>query len=256
MSIFIGIFFRGCFYDNAYDNVIFTLSFSRGRKRRSHKRCPNGNVLILALITPLRTPIFNFRVLLRLRRLWKPALTLSSYNVRNSVLIVPHITLWDCRVHSFSDNRFLEIVVYKNAKAHNVLVPLFVFYNSGMIVLTDGSWPVPGLHLYIQLETRDRDARAGPRTALPCYSATPVSTPTYKSWIIDRLDRRLADVIGSNTVEKCDVTLSRTIKPYTHLTDYTNKKRIPLRDFSYFSTRYVASRYAGISTNPDAAKFR
>ena len=65
MSIFIGIFFRGCFYDNAYDNLIFTLSFSRGRKRRSYKRCPNGNVLILALITPLRTPIFNFRVLLR-----------------------------------------------------------------------------------------------------------------------------------------------------------------------------------------------
>ena len=84
----------------------------------------------------------------------------------------------------------------------------------------------------------------------------PASTPKYKSWIIERLDRRLADVIGSNTVEKCDVTLSRTIKPYTHLTDYTIKKRIPPRDFSYFSTRYVASRYAGISTNPDAAKFK
>ena len=79
-----------------------------------------------------------------------------------------------------------------------------------------------------QKETRDRDTRAGPRTALPCYSATPVSTPTYKSWIIERLDTKLADVIGSNTVEKCDVTLSRAIKPYTHL---TNKKRIPLRDF-------------------------
>ena len=41
----------------------------------------------------------------------------------------------------------------------------------------------------------------------------PASTPKYKSWIIERLDRRLADVIGSNTVEKCDVTLSSTIKP-------------------------------------------
>ena len=28
----------------------------------------------------------------------------NSYNVRNSVLIVSHITLRDCRVHSFSDN--------------------------------------------------------------------------------------------------------------------------------------------------------
>ena len=32
-------------------------------------------------------------------------------------------------------------------------------------------------------------------------------------------------MIGSNTVEKCDVALSRAIKPYTHPTDYTNKKR-------------------------------
>lgn len=69
MSIFIGIFFLVFLYDNAYKNLIFTLRFSRDRKRRRHKRCPNGNVLILALITPLRTPIFNFRVLLRLRRL-------------------------------------------------------------------------------------------------------------------------------------------------------------------------------------------
>ena len=69
MSIFIGIFFLVFFYDNAYKNLIFTLRFSRDRKRRSHKRCPNGNVLILALITPLRTPIFHFRVLLLLRRL-------------------------------------------------------------------------------------------------------------------------------------------------------------------------------------------
>ena len=28
----------------------------------------------------------------------------NSYNVRNSVLIISHITLRDCRVHSFSDN--------------------------------------------------------------------------------------------------------------------------------------------------------
>ena len=27
-----------------------------------------------------------------------------SYSVRNSVLIISHITFWDCRMHSFSDN--------------------------------------------------------------------------------------------------------------------------------------------------------
>ena len=29
---------------------------------------------------------------------------LNSYSVRNSVLIISHITFRDCRVHSFSDN--------------------------------------------------------------------------------------------------------------------------------------------------------
>ena len=36
-----------------------------------------------------------------------------------------------------------------------------------------------------------------------------------EAWIIERLDRKLADVIGSNIVEKCDVTLSRAIQPLT-----------------------------------------
>ena len=35
------------------------------------------------------------------------------------------------------------------------------------------------------------------------------------SWILERLDRKLPDVIGSNIVEKCDVTLSRAIQPLT-----------------------------------------
>ena len=35
------------------------------------------------------------------------------------------------------------------------------------------------------------------------------------AWIIERLDRKLADAIGSNRVEKCDVTLSRAIQPFT-----------------------------------------
>ena len=29
---------------------------------------------------------------------------IDSYSVRNSVLIISHITFWDCRVHSFYDN--------------------------------------------------------------------------------------------------------------------------------------------------------
>ena len=32
---------------------------------------------------------------------------------------------------------------------------------------------------------------------------------------IEKLDRKLADVIGSNLVGKCDVTLSRPIQPLT-----------------------------------------
>ena len=36
-----------------------------------------------------------------------------------------------------------------------------------------------------------------------------------RSWIIERLDRKLADAIGFNTVEKCGVTLSRVIQPLT-----------------------------------------
>ena len=40
----------------------------------------------------------------------------NSYSVRNSLLIVSHITLRDCRVHFFSDI-FLEIAVYEKMLA-------------------------------------------------------------------------------------------------------------------------------------------
>ena len=30
----------------------------------------------------------------------------DSYSVRKSVLVISHITFWDCRVHSFSNNLF------------------------------------------------------------------------------------------------------------------------------------------------------
>ena len=38
---------------------------------------------------------------------------------------------------------------------------------------------------------------------------------SYPTWIIERLDRKLADAISSNIVEKCDVTLSRAIQPHS-----------------------------------------
>ena len=36
-----------------------------------------------------------------------------------------------------------------------------------------------------------------------------------ESWTIERLDRKLADAIVSNIVEKWDVTLSRAIQPHS-----------------------------------------
>ena len=50
--------------------------------------------------------------------------------------------------------------------------------------------------------------------------AHPVSTATGKeAWIIERLDRKLADATGSNIVEKCDVMFSRAIQPLTSGSD-------------------------------------
>ena len=40
-----------------------------------------------------------------------------------------------------------------------------------------------------------------------------------KPWIIERLDRKLADATGSNIVEKCDVMFSRAIQPLTSESD-------------------------------------
>ena len=45
--------------------------------------------------------------------------------------------------------------------------------------------------------------------------ATVIFSDVKVTWIIERLDRKLADVIGSNIVEKCDVTSSRAIQPLT-----------------------------------------
>ena len=37
----------------------------------------------------------------------------GSYNVRNSVLIISHVTFRDCRVHIFSDNLSRNICIRK-----------------------------------------------------------------------------------------------------------------------------------------------
>ena len=41
----------------------------------------------------------------------------NSYSVRNSVLIISHITFRDCRVHIFSDNLFLKYLYTHNTLA-------------------------------------------------------------------------------------------------------------------------------------------
>ena len=45
--------------------------------------------------------------------------------------------------------------------------------------------------------------------ASPAWLVSMFNGKSLASWIIERLDRKLADVIGSNIVGKCDVTLSR-----------------------------------------------
>ena len=47
----------------------------------------------------------------------------DSYSVRNSVLIVSHITFRDCRVHIFSDN------LSRNSCIHNLIIILSRIYN-------------------------------------------------------------------------------------------------------------------------------
>ena len=42
----------------------------------------------------------------------------DSYSVRNSVLIISHITFWDCRVHMFSDNLSRNSCIWNNAMTY------------------------------------------------------------------------------------------------------------------------------------------
>ena len=59
-------------------------------------------------------------------------------------------------------------------------------------------------------ETKDCLSHSVRKTVMRKLKASGVT-----AWIIERLDRKQADAIGSNTVEKCDVTLSRVIQPLT-----------------------------------------
>ena len=66
----------------------------------------------------------------------------DSYVVRNSVLITSHITIRDCRVHSFSDNlsRNSGISVEFNANKENLLfLPICVRFDTWKILLPN-SW--------------------------------------------------------------------------------------------------------------------
>ena len=51
----------------------------------------------------------------------------DSYSVRNSVLIISHITFRDCRVHFFSKT-FLEVAVYKFAQGQSVTFFNITYY--------------------------------------------------------------------------------------------------------------------------------
>ena len=49
-----------------------------------------------------------------------------SYSVRNSVLIISHITFRDCRMHSFSDNLSRNICISKRfIRLSSYISPLF-----------------------------------------------------------------------------------------------------------------------------------
>ena len=50
----------------------------------------------------------------------------DSYSVRNSVLIVSHITFRDCRVHIFSDNLSQNSCIYRVAKRRGKYLALFI----------------------------------------------------------------------------------------------------------------------------------
>ena len=64
----------------------------------------------------------------------------DSYSVRNSVLIISHITFWDCRMHMFSDNLFRQSCINKTLSGR---VPYESFSLQNLIHISNGipqSW--------------------------------------------------------------------------------------------------------------------
>ena len=58
-------------------------------------------------------PLICLRVLRESNKSW-----FDSYSVRNSVLIISHITFRDCRVHMFSDNLSLNSCIWNDAMTY------------------------------------------------------------------------------------------------------------------------------------------
>ena len=42
----------------------------------------------------------------------------DSYSVRKSLLMIPHNTFWDCRVHILSNNLSQNTCIWKNTKVY------------------------------------------------------------------------------------------------------------------------------------------
>ena len=62
---------------------------------------------------------------------------------------------------------------------------------------------------------RENQKQTGSRTESKWPRKKQTQPVIGESWTIERLDRKLADAIVSNIVEKCDVTLSRAIQPHS-----------------------------------------
>ena len=63
---------------------------------------------------PLKTPALEASGMDECLRVLKGSIgrRFDSYSVKNSVLIISHITFWDCHLNIFSDETFLKIAVW------------------------------------------------------------------------------------------------------------------------------------------------
>ena len=92
----------------------------------------------------------------------------DSYSVRNSVLIISHITFRDCRVHIFSDNLSRNICIYVSKNAVNRIVKIeLCFLQLFAVSLSDVAnkvqWnPSFGIRLFMG-HLHPGDTKFGPR---------------------------------------------------------------------------------------------